>query len=85
MLAFPSMLLSPAEEAGMKIPLDFDDDIKSIKETHVHFYIFCLLQLGKKMHSPTEHWDNAKIIAPIPEDELKTLSINDLIDRGFSY
>ena len=86
MLAFGSMLLGPAKEAGMKIPEDFDDEnIEAIKESHVHFYIFCLLQLAKRMHSPTEHWENAKILAKIPEEELKKMSIADLIGRGFSY
>ena len=80
MIAFPSMLVSAAEQAGMKVP-DNPDDFN--REDYKHFFVFCNAQLCRPM-SPGEHWDNAKVIAEIPEEEITTVTLEDLIDRGLT-
>lgn len=82
MLAFPSMLTSAAEQAGMKFPSDPDD---FSPEEFPHFQVFCSVQLGRRMNDLSEHWDNAKVIAAIPDEEIKKVSLDDLIDRGLSW
>lgn len=90
MLAFPGMLLGAADAAGIPIP---DPDVvnadrfelESIKEDFTKYFIFCILQLGKSMAYASEHWDNAKVIAAIPENELKTITPAELGKRGFSF
>jgi hypothetical protein len=59
MIAFPFLLLEPAREAGMKIP---NDPYNYNPEEVPHFHVFCILQLGRPMSSPTDHWDNAHIV-----------------------
>jgi hypothetical protein len=85
-IAFPSMLLSPAEEAGMKVPpADFDEkNLDTLKETYPHFFVFCVMQLGRRMPSSTSHWENAKIIAAIPDDKIMQVTAADLDDLGFA-
>lgn len=78
MIAFPGMLVAAAEQAGMKTP-DNPDDFD--REDYKHFQVFCNAQLCRPM-SPGEHWDNAKVIAEIPEEEITTVTLADLIDRG---
>lgn len=82
MMAFPSMLLGSATEAGMKIPPNADDfDV----EEYPHFNVFCIVQLGRRMNSLAEHWDNAKIIAAIPDNKIKSVTLTDLLEAGLSY
>jgi len=85
MIAFPGMLLEPARQAGMATPSAprWDgEDLESIKDEFPHFYVFCRLQLGRSMSSWNEHWENAEVIADIPEDELKQMDPMDFIRRG---
>lgn len=75
MMAFPGMLIHAAVEAGMSVPDDPDvDDMDSFKETHPHFWVFCVLQLGRPMQWG-EQWDNAATIARIPVELLKTMDL----------
>jgi hypothetical protein len=80
MIIFPSELVEPAKEAGIPVPPDPDD---YNPEEFVRFNIFCTMQLGQIMPNNHAHWDNAKIIARIPEEKLKTININELIEMGF--
>jgi hypothetical protein len=80
MIIFPSELVGPAKEAGISVPPD-PDNYKP--EDFVRFNIFCKMQLGQTMPNDHAHWDNAKIIARIPKEKLKTININELIDMGF--
>lgn len=81
MLAFPMMLIPAAKEAGMPIPEDADNFDSN---EFPHFQVFCTIQLGRPMVSMDEHWVNAEVIAAIPLDEIKTVTLNDLIARGLS-
>jgi hypothetical protein len=79
MLAFPSMLVSAAENAGMTVPPDpdvFDAD------AFPHFQVFCLTQLCRSCE-PGEHWDNAKVIASI--EDIKSATLMDLIAAGLRW
>lgn len=78
MLAFPDMLIPAAEAAGMKTPQDADD---FSAEEFVHFQVFCNAQLGRAMEWE-EPWENAKVIAAIPEEELKKMTLEKLIEKG---
>lgn len=79
MIAFPKMLVSAAKAAKMKVPKDPDE---FPKEKYPHFWIFCAIQLARPMRSPGEHWENAKIIAEISEEKLKTMTFADFISAG---
>lgn len=79
MLAFPMMLVDPAEKAGMRVP-DNPDDFDETE--YPHFFVFCQVQLGSPMPTPVAHWDNAKVVAELTEDEIKTTTFEDLIERG---
>lgn len=82
MIAFPCMLAPAAEEAGMPVPPDpnnFDP------AEYPHFHCFCILQLARPMHSPSEHWRNAELIAGIPADRLVTMTLADFLAAGLEY
>lgn len=83
MIAYPCILAAAAEQAGMSIPED-PDMFEQMKEEHPHFHVFCILQLGKRMHSPDEHWNNAKVIANIPKEKLVTMTLDEFINEGVS-
>lgn len=83
MIAFPSMLVKPAKAAGMETPLDpgtWEDE----KDNFPHFFVFCAVQLGARMPSPNSHWHNAEVIAQISDEEILTVTLEDLIARGLS-
>jgi hypothetical protein len=80
MIAFPTMLVSAAEKAGIKTPPDAD---LFIPEDYPHFSIFCNAQLGLSMPYAGCHWDNAYVIANIPLDKIKTINMQELIYMGF--
>ena len=87
MLAFQSMIHSAAEKAGMKVPatelLDaVDDEPTWNPEEYPHFQVFCHAQLGRSVFRHGQHWDNAKIIAAIPIEEIKTVTFEGLIAKG---
>ena len=81
MIAFPGMLVSAAEAAGMKVPKDAENfDTKKFPR----FNVFCLLQIGASMPSMSAHWDNAEVIAAITDEEMSTVTTDDLIERGLA-
>ena len=80
MIAFPGMLVGAAEKAGMKVPSNpesFDP------EMFPHFQAFCNIQLGRSM-GWTDHWTNAEVIASVPEDQIRLVTIADLINLGLT-
>lgn len=79
MIAFPFMLFRPAEQAGMKTPTDEEYDPNEFP----HFHVFCSMQLGAPMPNPSSHWENAKVIAAIPSDQIKTVTPKDILALGF--
>jgi hypothetical protein len=74
MLAFPGMIARHAEKAGMKIPKD--PDKKWDFQKYLHFGVFCALTLGRPLRwGTTAIQENADIIAAIPLEELKRLTL----------
>lgn len=81
MLAFPEMLKKPAERAGIKVPenlTEFD------KAEYPHWHVYVIVQLGAPLPHPQAHWDNAEVIAAIPAEELKTITIGELREKGLA-
>lgn len=84
MMAFPSMIAAAARQAGMKVPDDKQIEEDSWRPTEFpHFAVFCNVQLGVPV-TWGNHWENAKIIAKIPDDKIKTTTPKDLEKLGFS-
>lgn len=83
MLAFPGMLVGAARKANMAVPDDPDqiEDLDAFKQSHPHFWVFCLLQLGRPMR-PGEHWENAEVIAAIPLEHLVAMTPADFVAAG---
>ena len=77
------MLNNMLGDVEIKKPNDDEYD----PEEYVHFHVLCALTLGQPIR-----WDgvgdwvqyNAKVLSQIPEDELKTLTLGQLVDRGIS-
>ncbi len=82
MIVFAGMLLSAAEKAGMAVPPD-PDEFEA--DSYPHFHIFCIAQLARPMSNWNEHWDNAKVIAALTPEECKTITLEQLMDRGLQY
>jgi len=82
MIAFPELLIEPANRAGIPTP----DDVtryEEYAELYPHFFVFCQMQLGSPMPYPSVHFDNAKIIAMFTEEDFFTLTDQDIINHGF--
>lgn len=80
MIAFPEMLVGPANAAGMRVPPDLDD---YNPEDFPHFNVYSKLQLGAAMPYPDSHWTNALIVASITEDKIRAVTFDDLRVLGF--
>ena len=85
MIAFPFLLIEPAVKAGIKVPENDDavDKLDQLRETHPHWFVYCTLQLGNPMPSPDSHWNNAEVIAKLSDEEIKKVTVEDLIQLGF--
>lgn len=81
MIAFPGMLIPAAQRAGMKVPPDSENyDANEFP----HFMVYCRMQLGAPMPTPDAHWDNAKIVAEVPEDQIRLITPALLVEAGFA-
>ena len=81
MFAFAEMLVPAAKAAGIKLPEDVNNYNKN---EFPHWFIYTALQLGAPMPYMSAHIDNAKIIAGIPEDKLKTMVLSDFEALGIN-
>ena len=81
MIGFPEMLIGPAEQAGMATPEDAEDyDANSFP----HWHVYLSVQLGTGLPYPSAHWDNARVVASIPEDRIRKVTMADLFAAGFT-
>ena len=83
MIAVPTMLMAPAIKAGMKVPPE--DEVLEGRynpEEYPHFHVFLYVQLGSPMPNPHAHWDNAKLIASISDEEIRTVTGSQLEQKG---
>jgi hypothetical protein len=82
MIIVPAMLVEPAKQAGMKVP----DDPENFKPAEFpHFHVFSIMQLGSSLPYSAAHWDNAKLIAQIPDDKIKEVTVADVLNLGFAH
>ena len=71
MIAFPDMLVTPAEAAGMKVP----ENLKEFSHNeYPHWYVYCAVQLGAPMPYASAHFDNAVLIAKIPDTDIRSIT-----------
>ncbi len=83
MIAFPSMLVSAASKAGIKVPNN-PDQFEELKDEYPHFYVYCMLQLGRPiLYGMTSHWSNAEIIASIPDSDILNVTVGEVFALGF--
>lgn len=83
MLVMESAIAKAAEDAGMKVPpAEQLDTVHWDEKEYVHFHVFCVAQLGRPC-PPGAHFGNAKIIAGLSDDEIKTISSEGLLKAGF--
>lgn len=85
MIAFIGLLVNPALEAGIKVPpVDVVEDATKFKgEDFPHWMVYVTMQLGSPMPSPTSHWENAKLVAGIPDDQIRCVTPKQLYKMGF--
>lgn len=81
MIAFPGMIAKAAEQAGMTVPVDPDEEFNA--DEFPHFHVYCNVQLGVPV-TWGNHWENAKIIAAIPVENIKKVTYTELVEKGFS-
>lgn len=79
MLIFPDQIANAATQAGMKVPPDPE---AFNPNEFPHFHVYCNVQLCRKI-TWGNHWRNAEIIAAIPEQQLRTLTLEQLERLGF--
>lgn len=75
-------LVNAALAAKMWVPRDpesFDP------EKFPHWEVFCIVQLGKPMITPNEHFENAKVVASVPKEKIKEIKLIELIELGLSF
>lgn len=82
MLAFASMLVKPAKHAGINVPADPED---YNPDEFPHWHLFLLVQLGAPMPNMDSHWHNARIIATLPSERIRTITGGELMDMGIEF
>lgn len=86
MIMFQSAIAEAARQAGMAVPPDeqLDSDESPFDpEKYPHFHVYCNVQLGCPV-TWGNHWENAKIIAAVLVDKLRTMTYAELEGMGFS-
>lgn len=85
MIAFADLLVGPAKQAGIQVPEVEDlNDLNSVRETHSHWFVYCNVQLGRRMPDATSHWENAKVVAALTAEEVRKVTLAELEARGFA-
>jgi hypothetical protein len=84
MIAFPNILASYAKDAGMAVPED-PEKFLECKEEFPHFAVYCLLQLGTSMPNAMSARTNADVIAAVPADKVKDMTLADFEALGFEH
>lgn len=79
MIAFARMLVPAAEEAGIKVPEDPENFDESV---YPYWNVFLTVQLGAPMPNWSAHWNNAKLIASLSDEEIRTITYQQLLDKG---
>ena len=87
MIAHPDILANIAAKQGIKVPEKahkiFDIDVdQTIKNKYPHFYVFCALQLFRKMSNWDQPHHNAKVIASLKTEDLMKMTVDDYVRAG---
>lgn len=83
MILFPAMLANCAKDAGIKLPKDVNaEDFDS--EEFPHWKVYLAVQLGASLPHPRAHWENARVVAEIPDDKIREITYNQLLERGLA-
>jgi hypothetical protein len=83
MIVGTGILAKAAAKAGIEVPKDHSSE-NFDKEKYARWHIYLAVQLGRPLPYPSAHWDNAEVIASIPEDQLKTVTVADLKKLGLA-
>jgi len=74
----PVMFENHIENSRLIKPVDFEDYNPN---EYPHFHVFMSLHLGHTIDHTTLE-ENANIIADIPDDEIRKVTIGQLVDKG---
>jgi hypothetical protein len=80
MVFSPGMLVEAAKKAGIKVPKNPN---KFDEKKYPHFAIFCNAQLGRRLPYWSVVWDNADVVAKLTLKETKSITLPQLIKKGF--
>ena len=69
------------KDSKLKMPEDFEN---YNPEEYPHFHVFMLVHLGQPIDIAALE-DNANIIADIPENAIKSVTFNDLMEKGVVF
>lgn len=53
------------------------------REDYPHFHVFCIMTLGRPIKQPGGHYENAKVLAALTDEEVTTIDFNGLVAKGF--
>lgn len=81
MFMFPGMFYNHIKDSKLKMPEDFEN---YNPEEYPHFHVFMLTHLGQPIDIAALE-DNANIIADIPENTIKSVTLNDLMEKGVVF
>lgn len=81
MFMFPGMFYNHIKDSKLKMPEDFEN---YDPEEYPHFHVFILTHLGQPIDIVALE-DNANIIADIPENAIKSVTLNDLMEKGVVF
>jgi len=76
---FPEMFLNHVEGTGLKVP---EDASEFNKDEFPHWEVFLLLHLGRNIPNMNDIHYNAEIIAKIPDDQIRKITVNQLQALG---
>jgi hypothetical protein len=87
MISSADMITLAAERYGIPCPSIeelHEHDIDHFKEEYPKFWLYCVCQIGRSIFWG-EHWDNARVISELKDDEIMTITPEQLEERGFSF
>jgi hypothetical protein len=82
MIIFEGPLAACATNAGIKVP----EDLENYNPAEFpYWHVYRMSQQGAPMPHPRAHWDNAEVIAKIPESDIMKVTFKDLEEAGCVY
>ena len=81
MIMHPGLLYGVADNAGIKVP-PIDEMTTYEMEDYPHWHVYFNLQLGASLPNADQHFVNAELIASIPDDRIKLITGEEMIQLG---